>query len=201
LAGRKPNAEVYHDLTPEAAGARAFSSEVDTGSREENAIKQRSRAFSSEVDTGSREENAIKQRSRDVFRCHGIGKCSSRDCANHRHDTSKHDTSKTANQKRRLWRPPRSFGSRPRAIGRKELFSPVWPGARRLQLNWLNTRPRAAGSDRRLDKRRKAKSDHLVERRFRILLIFHDEARMAEPYASGVDEARRKCGISRRKLA
>jgi hypothetical protein len=27
-----------------------------------------SRAFSSEVDTGSREENAIKQRSRDVFR-------------------------------------------------------------------------------------------------------------------------------------
>jgi hypothetical protein len=40
--------------------SRAFSSEVDTGSREENAIQQRSRAFSSEVDTGSREENAIK---------------------------------------------------------------------------------------------------------------------------------------------
>jgi hypothetical protein len=36
-----------------------------------------SRAFSSEVDTGSREENAIKQRSRDVFRFHGIGKRSS----------------------------------------------------------------------------------------------------------------------------
>jgi hypothetical protein len=34
------------------------------------------RAFASEVDTGSRQENAIKQRSRDVFRFHGIGKCS-----------------------------------------------------------------------------------------------------------------------------
>jgi hypothetical protein len=43
---------------------RAFPSEVDPGSREENAIRQRSRAFSSEVDPGSREENEIKQRSR-----------------------------------------------------------------------------------------------------------------------------------------
>jgi hypothetical protein len=41
--------------------ARAFSSEVDIGSREENASKQEARAFSSEVDTGSREENASKQ--------------------------------------------------------------------------------------------------------------------------------------------
>ena len=39
---------------------RAFSSEVDTGSREENASKQEN-AFSSEVDAGSREENASKQ--------------------------------------------------------------------------------------------------------------------------------------------
>ncbi len=36
----------------------AFSSEVDAGSREENASK--SIAFSSEVDAGSREENASK---------------------------------------------------------------------------------------------------------------------------------------------
>ena len=42
------------------ARSRAFSSEVGTGSREENAMKQR--AFSSEVGTGSREENAMKQR-------------------------------------------------------------------------------------------------------------------------------------------
>jgi hypothetical protein len=41
--------------------ARAFSSEVNIGSREENASKQ-IRAFSSEVDTGSREENASKQK-------------------------------------------------------------------------------------------------------------------------------------------
>jgi superfamily I DNA and/or RNA helicase len=41
---------------------RAFSSEVDTGSREENASKQKMRAFSSEVDTGSREENASDQK-------------------------------------------------------------------------------------------------------------------------------------------
>jgi hypothetical protein len=37
-----------------------FSSEVDTGSREENTIKQQN-VFSSEVDAGSREENTIKQ--------------------------------------------------------------------------------------------------------------------------------------------
>jgi hypothetical protein len=36
----------------------AFSSEVDAGSREENA--SRFTAFSSEVDAGSREENASK---------------------------------------------------------------------------------------------------------------------------------------------
>ncbi len=36
------------------------------------------RAFSSEVDTGSREENALKQRARDIFRCDGSGKCSRR---------------------------------------------------------------------------------------------------------------------------
>jgi hypothetical protein len=43
---------------------RAFSSEVDTGSCEENASKQKIGAFSSEVDTGSREENASKQKIR-----------------------------------------------------------------------------------------------------------------------------------------
>ena len=36
----------------------AFSSEVDAGSREENASDTRNIAFSSEVDAGSREENA-----------------------------------------------------------------------------------------------------------------------------------------------
>jgi hypothetical protein len=40
------------------ASAIAFSSEVGTGSREENALRQ---AFSSEVGTGSREENALRQ--------------------------------------------------------------------------------------------------------------------------------------------
>jgi len=40
---------------------------VETGSREENASKQKSRAFSSEVETGSREENASKQKSRARF--------------------------------------------------------------------------------------------------------------------------------------
>jgi tRNA1(Val) A37 N6-methylase TrmN6 len=39
---------------------KTFSSEVDTGSRQENASKQ-TKALSSEVDTGSREENASKQ--------------------------------------------------------------------------------------------------------------------------------------------
>jgi hypothetical protein len=40
----------------------AFSSEVDAGSREENASKQQAGAFSSEVGTVSREENASKQK-------------------------------------------------------------------------------------------------------------------------------------------
>src|ERR1019366_1905024 len=53
----------------------------------------------------------------------------------------------------------------------------------------------APGSDGLLGKRHEAETDHLIERRFRLLLIFHDQARMAEPDASGVDEARRKCGI------
>jgi hypothetical protein len=35
---------------------------VDSGSREENAMKHRHGAFSSEVDSGSREENAMKHR-------------------------------------------------------------------------------------------------------------------------------------------
>jgi hypothetical protein len=46
---------------------RAFSSEVATGSREENASKQKTRAFSSEVATGSREENASKQKASAWF--------------------------------------------------------------------------------------------------------------------------------------
>jgi hypothetical protein len=41
----------------------AFSSEVDAGSREENASKQQSIPFSSEVDAGSRQENASKEKS------------------------------------------------------------------------------------------------------------------------------------------
>jgi len=45
----------------------AFSSEVGTGPREENASKQKARAFSSEVGTGSREENASKQKAEARF--------------------------------------------------------------------------------------------------------------------------------------
>jgi biotin operon repressor len=40
------------------------------------ALRDGIRAFSSEVDTGSREENAIKQRPREFFRFNRIGKCS-----------------------------------------------------------------------------------------------------------------------------
>lgn len=43
--------------------ARAFSSEVDSPSREESASRQNAKAFSSEVDTGSCEENASRQKS------------------------------------------------------------------------------------------------------------------------------------------
>jgi hypothetical protein len=43
--------------------AKAFSSEVDSPSREENASRQKATAFSSEVGTGSREENASRQKS------------------------------------------------------------------------------------------------------------------------------------------
>src|SRR5436853_5012544 len=66
---------------PDYAGnrclARAFWSEVDTGSREENALKQKDRAFWSEVDTVSREENASKQKDRVPFRFNRNGKGSS----------------------------------------------------------------------------------------------------------------------------
>jgi hypothetical protein len=61
--------------------------------------------------------------------------------------------------------------------------------------------PAAAGSDSLLGKRQKTKTDHLVEGRFRLLFIFHDQARMAEPDASGVDETCRKGSVSQRKLA
>jgi len=44
----------------------------------------------------------------------------------------------------------------------------------------------AACSDRLRGKRRKAKTNHLVDGRFSILLKFHDEARMAESEASGL---------------
>jgi hypothetical protein len=57
--------------------ARAFSSEVDAGSREENASKQETRAFSSEVDSGSRKENASKQEAGAPFRFNRNGKGSS----------------------------------------------------------------------------------------------------------------------------
>jgi hypothetical protein len=40
---------------------------VETGSREENASKQKTIAFSSEVDAGSREENASKQEAKARF--------------------------------------------------------------------------------------------------------------------------------------
>jgi hypothetical protein len=56
-------------------------------------------------------------------------------------------------------------------------------------------------SDRLLGNRRNAKIDHLVEGRLRLFFMFHNQARIAEPDASGVDEARRKFGVSRRKLA
>jgi hypothetical protein len=49
-------AEIVH------RAARAFSSEVGIGSREENATTQTDEAFSSEVGTGSREENATTQK-------------------------------------------------------------------------------------------------------------------------------------------
>ena len=44
---------------------RAFSSEVGSGSREENASKEMTKAFSSEVGPGSREENALKNESKN----------------------------------------------------------------------------------------------------------------------------------------
>ena len=50
------------------------------------------------------------------------------------------------------------------------------------------TMPRATGSDRPAGQCRKAKTDYLVGGRFRLLLKFLDQARMAEPDASGVDE-------------
>jgi hypothetical protein len=69
------------------AADSAFSSEVDTGSREENAlferldasfrskwIEKRYGVFSSEVDAGSREENALFERLDASFRSDWIGK-------------------------------------------------------------------------------------------------------------------------------
>ena len=49
--------------------------------------------------------------------------------------------------------------------------------------------------------RRNTKTNHLVEGRLRLLFMFHDQARITEPDASGVDEARRESGVSHRKLA
>ena len=46
----------------------------------------------------------------------------------------------------------------------------------------------ATGSVRLLSQRRQAKADYLVGGRFGLLLKFLDQARMAEPDASGVDE-------------
>src|SRR5450631_454936 len=60
--------------------------------------------------------------------------------------------------------------------------------------------PAGLRSNRPPSERSKAKTDHLIESRFWLLLIFHDQTRMTEPDARGVDEARRKRGISRRKL-
>ncbi len=61
--------------------------------------------------------------------------------------------------------------------------------------------PAATRSHRLPGNRRKAKTDHLVEGRLRLLFMLHDQARITEPDASGVDEERRKSGVSRRKLA
>ena len=89
-------------------------------------------------------------------------------------------------------------------------FEPLWPAQLvKRSATWtleshLDCRASNACGDRfrhAAYKRRKAKTDHLVERRFRILLTFHDYAWLAEPDASAVDDARRKGGITYRKLA
>jgi hypothetical protein len=48
-------------LLKESSSARGASRNLDTGLCEEGASKQKTRAFSSEVGTGSREENASKK--------------------------------------------------------------------------------------------------------------------------------------------
>jgi len=76
IVERSARGVMPNDLRP--TDPRAFSREVDTGSREENASRQRDRAFSREVGTGSREENASKQRDRASPRFGAARKCSSR---------------------------------------------------------------------------------------------------------------------------
>ena len=66
----------------------------------------------------------------------------------------------------------------------------LWPWA--MEVSKTKSGKSATRSDKLRGKRRKAKTDHLVECRFRILLKFHDQGRMAE----SVDETRRKCGVS-----
>ncbi|MGX1105280.1 hypothetical protein [Bradyrhizobium elkanii] len=58
--------------------AGAFSSEVGSGSRQENATQTKAGAFSSEVGSGSREENATKQKDTSMIRFNRIGPCSER---------------------------------------------------------------------------------------------------------------------------
>src|SRR5208283_2464209 len=63
------------------------------------------------------------------------------------------------------------------------------------------TKSAATGSNRLPGQRRKAKTNCLVEGRFKLLLKFHDQARMAEPEASKVDETCRKGSVSLREFA
>ena len=90
------------------------------------------------------------------------------------------------------------FGSKPIRMPRVQtrVASDLCHWAEAMPVILLST-----GSDRLPGQRRKAKTDHLVEGWFKLLLKFHDQARMAEPDASGVDETCRKGRVSQRKLA
>jgi hypothetical protein len=59
----------------------------------------------------------------------------------------------------------------------------------------------ATGSNGLPNERGPAKIEHVIESRFRLLLIFRHEARMTEADASGVDKARRERRVSRMELA
>jgi hypothetical protein len=95
-------------------------------------------------------------------------------------------------------RPPKGGrGRKPIRVPQSEPFA----AADRCEWAEEKAFPAATGSNRLPGQGRKAKTDHLVEGRFSVLLKFDDEARMAESEASGVDETCRECGVSQRKLA